>query len=152
MPASAEAVAMKMVRSAAEILYFILRIYKTKHRGENMKFHPYIAGWGMAGKGMAKALEIIKIINPDLNIAPPTLLKKTQSLQGLADGKENPLLLIGNPHGLHAQMILDGEAAGFRNIISDKPVCIRKEDIAKLRQVKADVGVTHGFRQNWGPQ
>ena len=38
-----------------------------------MKFHPYIAGWGMAGKGMAKALEIIKIINPDLQIAEPVL-------------------------------------------------------------------------------
>jgi predicted dehydrogenase len=105
----------------------------------------------MAGKGMAKALEIIKIINPDLQIAEPVLLKKSQSLQGLAD-KENALLLIGNPHGLHAQMILDGEAAGFKHIITDKPVCIRKEDMAKLRNVKADVGVTHGFRQNWGPQ
>jgi predicted dehydrogenase len=118
-----------------------------------MKFHPFIAGWGMAGKGMAKALEIIKIINPDLAIAEPILIKKgTQTLQGLTDGKENALLLIGNPHGLHAQFILDGEAAGFKHIVSDKPVCIRKEDISKLRGVKADVAVTHGFRQNWGPQ
>jgi predicted dehydrogenase len=118
-----------------------------------MKITPYIAGWGMAGKGMAKALEIIKIINPDFTIAEPIIIKKgTQTLQGLGKDKENPLLLIGNPHGLHAQMILDGVAAGFQHIVTDKPVCIRKDDISRLREVKADVAVTHGFRQHWGPQ
>jgi predicted dehydrogenase len=117
-----------------------------------MQIRPYIAGWGMAGKGMAKALEIIKIINPDLQIGEITRLKKDQPLKGLADGAGEALLLIGNPHGLHAQMIIEGAQAGFKHIVVDKPVAIRKEDLSRLRELQADVAVTHGFRQNWGPQ
>jgi predicted dehydrogenase len=49
-------------------------------------------------------------------------------------------------------MILDGVAAGFKHIVVDKPVCISKDDIPALKQVKEDVAVCHGFRQQWGPQ
>lgn len=117
-----------------------------------MKIHPFISGSGMAGKGMAKALGIIGVINPDFQIAPYTKISRGQKLEGLAKGVENPLLLIGSPHGYHASQLLEAEAAGFRNIICDKPVCIEKADISKLEKIKAKVAVTHGFRQNWGPQ
>jgi predicted dehydrogenase len=117
-----------------------------------MKITPFIAGSGMAGKGMAKALGIIGVINPDFQIAPYVQLKRDQTLHGLTKGVENPLLMIANPHGYHAEMILEGEKAGFNWMICDKPVCISKTDIPKLQNVKSHVAVTHGFRQNWGPQ
>ena len=117
-----------------------------------MKITPFITGSGMAGKGMAKSLGIIGVINPDFQIAPHVQIKRDQSLMGLTKGVENPLLLLGNPHGYRAEMILEGEKAGFNWIVADKPVCINKDDIPRLKNVKANVAVTHGFRQNWGPQ
>ncbi|HEX4923482.1 MAG TPA: Gfo/Idh/MocA family oxidoreductase, partial [Bdellovibrionales bacterium] len=117
-----------------------------------MKITPFITGSGMAGQGMAKALGIIGVINPDFQIAPYVKVKRDQSLMGLTKGVENPLLLLGSPHGYHAEQILEGEKAGFNWIVCDKPVCIKKDDIARLKNVKANVAVTHGFRQNWGPQ
>jgi predicted dehydrogenase len=117
-----------------------------------MKVTPYVSGSGMAGKGMAKALGIISVVNPDLQIQPVIQLKRDQSLHGLASGVENPVLFIANPHGYHAAMILEGEASGFKHMVCDKPVCVSKEDVSKLQNVKTKVAVTHGFRQNWGPQ
>ena len=117
-----------------------------------MKFHPFISGSGMAGKGMAKALSIIGIVDGDIKFGPVTQLKRSQSLKGLTAGVENPLLLIANPHGFHAQMILDGVAEGFKHIVVDKPVCVSREDLPRLKAVKNVGAVCHGFRQNWCPQ
>jgi len=117
-----------------------------------MKIQPFVSGSGMSGKGMTKALAIIQIVDPEVQLAPSVQLTRGQSLSGLVTKNFRPLLLIGNPHGLHAQMILDGISAGFENIIVDKPVCVSKDDIPKLKKVSQDVAVCHGFRQQWGPQ
>lgn len=117
-----------------------------------MKFQPFITGSGMAGQGMAKALGIISVLNSDLKIMPHIQVKRGQSLKGITAGHENPVLFIGSPHGFHASTLLEGIKEGFKGIVTDKPVCTKKEEIATLRDVKMDIAVTHGFRQNWGPQ
>jgi len=117
-----------------------------------MKIQPFVTGSGMSGKGMTKALAIISIVDPEIQLVPTVQLKRGQSLKGVIDKNFRPLLLIGNPHGLHAQTILEGIDAGFENIICDKPVCVSRDDIPKLKNITQDVAVCHGFRQQWGPQ
>jgi len=117
-----------------------------------MKIQPFVSGSGMSGKGMTKALSIIKIVDPEIQLEPTVQLTRGQSLGGLVNKNFKPLLLIGNPHGLHAQTILEGISAGFENIVVDKPVCVSLEDIPKLKKVTQDIAVCHGFRQQWGPQ
>ena len=117
-----------------------------------MKFQPFIVGRGMSGKAIAKALSVIHVVDPDIDIALPVQIERHQPLKGLPGSAENPLLCIGNPHGLHAKYIADGEAAGFQDIVVDKPSCVTLDEIARLREISAQVAVLHGFRQMWGPQ
>lgn len=117
-----------------------------------MQFQPFILGRGMSGRAIAKALSVIDIIDSEIDIAPPIQLERGRALAGLTGDYENPVLCIGNPHGLHAQCVIDAEAAGFREIIVDKPVCVKADDIERLRSVTADVAVLHGYRRMWGPQ
>lgn len=117
-----------------------------------MRVTPFIAGSGMAGQGMAKALGIIAAIDPDVQIAPHVQIPRGRALDGLAAAAERPLLLLGNPHAYRAPMILEGERTGFDWIVADKPVCVDRADIPRLERVRAHVAVCHGFRQHWGPQ
>ncbi len=103
-------------------------------------------------KAIAKALSVIQIVDPVLDIAAPIQIGCHEPLKGLPDSVENPLLCIGIPHGLHAKYIADGEAAWFLDIVVDKPSCVTLDEIANLREVSAQVAVLHGFRQMWGPQ
>ena len=117
-----------------------------------MEFQPFILGRGMSGKAIAKALSVVDIIDPEIDIREPVQLERGQSLAGLVDGCPNPLLCVGNPHGLHAQTVLEAEQAGFRDIILDKPVCVNPDQRERLASVSARVAVLHGFRQMWGPR
>lgn len=117
-----------------------------------MKIHPYLLGSGMAGQAIAKSLEIIKLIYPEFEMAPTVQLKRDQSFEGLTQGKENPILLIANPSGLHAETILKAEKAGFKTIVSEKPICTDLIQLESLKSVKSKVAVLHGYRMLWGPQ
>ena len=117
-----------------------------------MKIQPFIVGSGMSGQAIAKSFAIIDIIDPTLEILTPINVQRNQPLNGLADGIENPVLCLGNPHGLHAEYLIKGQQAGFRDIILDKPACVTTEEIDQLRGLEANVAVLHGFRMMWGPQ
>lgn len=117
-----------------------------------MKFQPFIVGSGMSAKAIAKALSVVNIVEDAVEVAPPIRVQRNQSLQGLTDGVENPVLCLGNPHGLHARYVLEGVDAGFDHMVLEKPVCVTLEEVEQLRGVTADVAVLHGFRQMWGPQ
>ena len=123
-----------------------------------MQIKPFIVGRGMSGQAIAKALAVIDIVDPDIHVEPPTRLARDQPLTGLADGHDQPLLCIGNPHGLHARYVLAAHRAGFRAIILDKPPCVNHEELAELRDLvqshdgELQVAVLHGYRQMWGPQ
>ena len=55
-----------------------------------MKIEPFVTGSGMSGKGMTKALAIISIIDPEIQLAPTVQLKRGQSLKGVADKNSRP--------------------------------------------------------------
>ena len=72
-------------------------------------------------------------------------------MAGLVDKKFTPLLLIGNPHGLHAQTLLEGIEAGFENIIVDKPVCV-VATIFQTKKCEARRGRMSWLSPTMGPQ
>ena len=123
-----------------------------------MRVKPFIVGSGMSGKAVAKALAVIDIVDPDITVEAPTQLRRGQPLAGLADGHEQPVLCICNPHGLHARCVTEAQRAGFRAIILDKPPCVNRDELAELRRLvercggELAVAVLHGYRQMWGPQ
>lgn len=117
-----------------------------------MKIQPYLLGTGMAGQAISKSLEIIKLIQPELDIAPTVALKRDQNFEGLVTGNDHAVLFIANPSALHTPTILKAESAGFKTIICEKPVATDLEQIEQLKKVKAQVAILHGYRMMWGPQ
>jgi predicted dehydrogenase len=65
---------------------------------------------------------------------------------------KNSILIISTPPGLHAKTILEGNAAGFKAILCEKPSCVSLEEVATLRSVTTNVGIFHVYRQMWGLQ
>lgn len=117
-----------------------------------MKITPFLIGSGMAGQAIQKSLEVIKLIHPQLDLAPTVLLKRDQSLEGLISCADNAILFIANPSALHASTILKAEAAGFKTIVCEKPVATDLDQIERLKKVEARVAILHGYRMMWGPQ
>ena len=117
-----------------------------------MEIQPFIVGSGMAGKAMARSLAILDLLHPGLELRPPRQLGRDEPLAGLADGSALPVLFIANPHAFHARYLLEGEKAGFRHIVCDKPACVSREEARRLEDLRAAVAICHGYRQTWGPQ
>ncbi|MFY7994157.1 MAG: Gfo/Idh/MocA family protein [Bacteriovoracaceae bacterium] len=117
-----------------------------------MKITPFLIGSGMAGQAILKSLEVIKLISPELHLAPTVPLKRDQSLEGLVANAENAVLFIANPSALHASTILKAETVGFKTIVCEKPIATDLDQIELLKKVKARVAVLHGYRMMWGPQ
>lgn len=116
-----------------------------------MSITPFILGRGMAGQAFQKSLAFLSIQNPDWNLLPPIQMKRDQML-ALPPQTPHPVLLIANPHGLHAQSILAGEKAGFQAIVVEKPACVNLREIELLKSVRVPVAVAHGYHQMWGIQ
>jgi predicted dehydrogenase len=117
-----------------------------------MSIQPLILGSGHAGQAIATSFAKLALLYPELEIRDALWLKRGVSFAAEKAKYENPLLCIANPHGLHAEAILEGERAGFPAILCEKPVCVNLEQVAKLRGVKTPTAVLHGYRQTWGMQ
>jgi len=78
-------------------------------------------------------------------------LARGADLNSIAPAPDD-LLIIANPHALHAPAIAAADNAGFQWIICEKPVAISKEQLSQLTQIKAQVFVCHGYRVQWGPR
>lgn len=117
-----------------------------------MTITPLIVGSGMAGRAAANAFKFIAGLNPELGILAPQWLKRGSPLARKKSELENPVLVIANPHGLHAQTLLEADTAGFPLVICEKPSCVTLEQMESLKKVKARVAVLHVYRQMWGPQ
>lgn len=116
-----------------------------------MRYSPYILGSGKAAQAIIEALKVIEVVHPENSF---NSIQKLKRGEGFPDVKnvENALLIIANPHALHADGILKGESAGFKKIITEKPAATSLEQIKTLRSVNIPVGVCHGYRQMWGIQ
>lgn len=115
-----------------------------------MAITPLILGTGRAGHAMAKSLAILKVLQPDLQIEMPIWLERGASLTNERKKYGKAFLCIANPHGLHAETILEADRAGFDAIICEKPPCVNLEELRMLRKVKTKTAVLHVYRQTWG--
>lgn len=116
-----------------------------------MKINPFIIGSGRSANALKKSLVLLGIQHPDWQINKPVKIERGSKIRSVSD-IENPILLIANPHGLHADAILEGTEAGFRAIIAEKPACVNLNQIETLRTVQIPVAVCHIYRQMWGIQ
>lgn len=117
-----------------------------------MTITPLILGSGRAGDAFAKSFACLNLLKPNLKIAHSIFLNRGCSLASEMKKYEHPLLCISNPHGLHAETILEADLAGFDGILCEKPACVNLAEVQKLRQVKTPTAVMHGYRQMWGLQ
>ena len=116
-----------------------------------MTITPFILGRGMAGQAFQKSLAILSLQHPDWGIQETLPLSRNQK-PDITLKTPNPILFIANPHGLHAQSILEGEKAGFKAMVVEKPACVNLKEIESLKVVRIPVAVCHGYHQMWGPQ
>ncbi len=116
-----------------------------------MIIQPYLVGSGRAGQALLKSLSFLEITDEGIELKKPILLKRDQPLSGFKSKEHFSLLLIANPHGLHAQKLLEADTH-FDLIVTEKPACTRMEDVVALKKLQTPVAVCHGYRQMWGVQ
>lgn len=102
---------------------------------------------------MQKCLLMLLLIDPSLDVMPVQRIARGAPLPKVRSGDSvEPLLLVANPHGLHARYLLEGSECGFRLMITDKPACVSLKEVAELQTIPGVVAVCHGYRLLWGPQ
>jgi predicted dehydrogenase len=111
---------------------------------------PVLLGRGMAGQAILKSLAIVSQTDPDLTLLPIRLVQRGDPLNSGHSKDAANVLFVANPSGLHAQAILDAAISNFQAIAADKPVCVRREEIPLLQNIKVPVTVFHGYRAMWG--
>ena len=119
---------------------------------KNIPIAPVLVGRGMAGKAILRSLDIVSHVDLELQLLPVRVADRGAPLKSYLAEEARNVLFLANPSGLHAQSILEGIQAGFTAIASDKPVCVRPEEISLLRNTDALVTVFHGYRAMWGPR
>lgn len=112
---------------------------------------PYILGSGKAATALLEALRVIELNNLDYTFNAVQKISRNANFPDVSKN-EFPILIIANPHALHAKAIMDAEQAGFKLVICEKPAATSIEQIDSLRKVKAPVAVCHVYRQMWGIQ
>jgi predicted dehydrogenase len=104
----------------------------------------------MAGQAVLKSLAIASQTDPELDLLPVRIATREAPLISYISDNAHNVLFITNPSGLHASKIVEGDRAGFCVIAADKPVCVRLEEVALLRDIQTPVTVFHGYRVLWG--
>lgn len=115
------------------------------------EIQPYIVGSGAAAKAIREALSVLSILYPDWKIQSPITVKREEKLSSIKQA-ENSVLFLANPHALHTSYLIEAQKAGFRWVISEKPVAVNLEQVEALKTIKIPVAVCHGYRQTWGIQ
>src|SRR6185503_10062182 len=109
---------------------------------------PLILGSGAAGEALRHALALF----PD-DVARPRPLARGEPLPSPTG--ERALLVLANPHALHASRLLEATARGYRFAICEKPAAVDLEQVRQLRALSTGplrAGVCHGYRLMWGPE
>src|SRR5688500_5897744 len=117
-----------------------------------MTLTPLILGKGNAGYAIAKSIANLSILHPELGLNPVEWVARGTALTPLRSRYENPVLFIANPHGLHAEAILEAHTAGYAAIVCEKPSCVHPTQAALLADVSSRVAILHVYRHMWGPQ
>ena len=90
------------------------------------RIEPLILGSGAAGLALRHALAMY----PDA-VAPPEWLERNAPLPVPAD-PARALLVLANPHALHAPRLLEAAARGYRYAISEKPAAVDLDQASAL--------------------
>lgn len=109
------------------------------------RLQPLILGSGSAGRALRTALAMY----PE-EIAPPQGLARDAPLPD--PDPERSLLVVANPHALHAPRLLEAAELGYRWAICEKPVAVDLEQVELLEGLPLEVWVCHGYRLLWGPE
>lgn len=117
-----------------------------------MSLTTILIGRGRAGRAIENALSILQNSEPNLGLAPVKWLQRNQKISDVVAEPSSCLVAIAGPNGLHADRILEADRLKVPLIITEKPLCVRREELADLNQVSAKVAVLHVYRQMWGPQ
>ena len=117
-------------------------------------FFPYIAGGGRAGLAIARALALLPSVRPSLalTLAPVTWVPRGARLAEVIRQPENSLLFLANPPGLHARMLLEADVLGVHGLVTEKPSCVRSDEVNALEGLSQEAAVLHVYRQTWGVQ
>jgi predicted dehydrogenase len=116
-----------------------------------MMISPFILGSGKAAIGILESLKILELNHPEWTF---NAVQKIPRNETFPDVKNIifPILIIANPHALHSQAIIDGEKAGFKLIICEKPSATSMDQVHALKKIKVPVAICHVYRQMWGLQ
>jgi predicted dehydrogenase len=117
-----------------------------------MKITPVFLGSGRAAHAILKSLTSLEIQHPEFQFHPPVWMKRGEPLRPIACLHENPILIIANPHGLHAAALIEADSSGFQAILCEKPAAVNSQEVEKLRLIKTPTAVFHVYRQTWGIQ
>ena len=110
------------------------------------RIEPLILGSGAAGLALRHALAMY----PDA-VAPAAWLEREAPLPTPAD-PDRTLLVLANPHALHAPRLLEAAERGYRYAITEKPAAVNLDQVAALADLPVATWVCHGYRMAWGPQ
>ena len=118
------------------------------------KIQPYLLGSGAASKAIQKSIAALKIQYPQWGIQDPVLLKRGTDLSSLIEDEvsKESVLILANPHALHAPQVLKAQQAGFQWVVTEKPAAVSLEQVEILKDISIPVAVFHGYRQTWAIQ
>jgi predicted dehydrogenase len=106
---------------------------------------PIVVGSGAAGQALRQALAMY----PD-EVGPARRLARGEPLP--APDPERSLLVLANPHGLHALRLLEAAELGYRYAICEKPAAVSLEQVERLEGLPVATWICHGYRMLWGPE
>ncbi len=115
---------------------------------KSFRIQPYIVGSGRSALALERSLGVLN--SSGYQILEPQRVKRNEALKKIS--QDFSLLLIANPHALHSERILEGSHENFDLIVSEKPACVSKDEIEKLKNIKSPVAICHVYRQSWGIQ
>lgn len=117
-------------------------------------FRPYLLGSGGSALAIEGALGLLRLSHPRWEIAPVKKLERSAKLSSFAPDPETDFLCLANPHALHADRVAEAVAAGFRRVLTEKPLGVSRAQLETLRRLPpgVEVGVFHGYRALWGPR
>ncbi len=123
----------------------------------------FILGRGLSGQTFAKALAALEVADPELVqalggwsathwLSRENYRGQLQTLASSSRASSNrSVLCIANPHGLHAEAILEAHRI-VDYIFCEKPAVTDLKQIQALRSLGLNIpiSVMHGYRATWG--
>lgn len=83
-------------------------------------------------------------------VAEPRQLDRGEPLPN--PDPERSLLVLANPHGLHAPRLVEAAELGYRYAICEKPAAVSLAQLARLEGLGLETWICHVYRLLWGPQ